>query len=188
MLLAVLSCSLLAGVRLRFLMWASSTARRRRRASPRFGRMSSSTAANTLKVRKDHNDMTRNVRIVLAQLYSSPSLERNVASLKDALERARSEGADIIIFPEFYVQGVLADAPEKVFTSEDGDAKQQFAALAKEFGIDIVIGTLVEKVQEHDERSNIREQKTYNTAYYFDKSGNTLGQYRKRNLCVLPEP
>lgn len=140
--------------------------------------------------------MSRNIRIVLAQLYSSPSLARNIASLKDALEQARSEQADIIIFPEFYVQGVLADAPEKVFTSEDGDAKQQFADLAKVYGVDIVIGTLVEKVEEHDEPKNAREQKTYNTAYYFDKNGNTLGQYRKRNLCgcqylihwLLPHP
>ena len=106
--------------------------------------------------------MPRPVRITLAQLYSSPDISRNLATLKESLAKASSEKADIIMFPEFYVQGVLSESPEKVFT--DGTAREELAALAKEYNIDVVVGTLVEKVAvpaEHDE--SIREHKTFNT-------------------------
>lgn len=105
--------------------------------------------------------MPRPVRIALAQLESSPHLERNLKNLKSAIQQAKAETARVVIFPEFFVQGVLADAPEKVFN--DGSARLEVAALAKENDIDICIGTLVESHEQHSQAAKAREQKPFNT-------------------------
>ena len=107
--------------------------------------------------------MPRPIRIALAQLESSPHLERNVQNLKDAVSRAKAEKANLVILPEFFVQGTLADSPEKVF---DGTARQDFAALAKEQDIDIVVGTLVESHESQTQDANAREKKPFNTCVY----------------------
>ena len=104
--------------------------------------------------------MPRLLRIALAQLESSPHLERNVQNLRNAVSQAKAEKANLIIFPEFYVQGVIADSPEKVL---DGSARDDFAALAKENDIDIVIGTLVEERAANSHGQDVREQKPFNT-------------------------
>lgn len=126
--------------------------------------------------------MPRPLRIALAQLESSPHLERNLKNLRDTVAQSKAEKAQLVIFPEFFVQGVLADSPEKVFS--DGSARDDLAALAKEHDIDICIGTLVESHDQHSEAANAREKKPFNVSYYFDRHGKTLGTYHKRNLCT----
>lgn len=55
----------------------------------------------------------RKLRLALCQLNSTPDIKANVQKLEDSVAWAESEKADIVIFPEYYVQGIVAESPEK---------------------------------------------------------------------------
>ena len=106
--------------------------------------------------------MPRPVRIALCQLNSSPNVEANLAKLEDYIKKAAADHANIAIFPEYYVQGIVSDAPHLIF--KDGEVHTDVSQLAVNYKIDVVIGTLVERVAEmatHEE--TIRDHKVYNT-------------------------
>lgn len=106
------------------------------------------------------------LRIALAQLYSSPEVEGNISQLEEAVHKASKEGCHIIIFPEYYTQGIVADSPDKII--KDNSVQERMKELAKSAEIDIVIGTLVESLPEHGQHPvNAREHKTYNTYVQF---------------------
>jgi predicted amidohydrolase len=106
--------------------------------------------------------MPRPLRIALAQLYSTPEFKTNIKNLEQAVEQAARDKCQLIVFPEYYTQGIVAEAPHKVF--EDKSVHENVCDLAKRFQIDIVIGTLVEKVPESKQQdSKSVQHKTYNT-------------------------
>lgn len=147
--------------------------------------------------------MGRPLRIALAQLNSTPEVHTNIKNLQEAVEKAAQDGCQLIVFPEYYTQGIVADAPHKVIN--DTGVQESMCELAKKAQIDIVIGTLVERLSEAKQHEvNAREHRPYNTyvtdfdpalckmlirsallhrAYYISKRGEILGKYRKRNLC-----
>ncbi|KAK9900272.1 carbon-nitrogen hydrolase [Cystobasidium minutum MCA 4210] len=125
--------------------------------------------------------MGRPLRIALAQLYSTPNVKTNLDNLEEAVQNAAKEGCQLIVFPEYYTQGIVADSPHKVL--KDTTVQDSMCELAKKCQIDIVIGTLVEHLSEAQQHeTNAREHRPYNTAYYISKQGEILGRYRKRNL------
>jgi predicted amidohydrolase len=106
--------------------------------------------------------MGRPLRIALAQLYSTPELQTNLENLEKAVHQAAQDNCQIIVFPEYYAQGIVADAPHKVF--KDTEVRDTVRELAKKAQIDIVIGTLVEKLPvSKDQDAHPREHKTFNT-------------------------
>jgi len=171
--------------------------------------------------------MPRPIRIGLCQLTSAATIEEGFTKVDNAIASIAEQGGNLAIFPEYFVQGIVADAPHKIF--DEGDWEQHVSGLARKYGMDICIGTFVEKVVDRDEGEgeNVEEggengkggEKTYNTyvcacvralswewcgglaatwlagdggyvpaglthgrAYYFNKTGEAVGKYRKRNL------
>lgn len=106
--------------------------------------------------------MGRPLRIALAQLYSTAEVKTNIKNLQEAVENAAEEGCQLIVFPEYYTQGIVADAPHKVL--KDTTVQDAMCDLAKKCQIDIVIGTLVETLSEAKQHeTSAREHKPYNT-------------------------
>lgn len=106
--------------------------------------------------------MPRPLRIALAQLYSSSEVKTNIQNLQQAVQKAAQDGCQLIVFPEYYTQGIVAEAPHKVLS--DTSVQDAVCDLAKESQIDIVIGTLVEKVPESKQQdAKSVQHKTYNT-------------------------
>lgn len=119
--------------------------------------------------------MPRRIKIALCQLTSAPTIEEGFKKVDDTIKQVSSQGADLAIFPEYFVQGIVKDAPHKVV--DEGEWQQHVSKLAVTYGMDICIGTFVEKVQLRD-----GEERTHNNAYYFNKKGEAVGKYTKRNL------
>lgn len=65
-------------------------------------------------------------------------------ALEDALKTASEGECNLAIFPEYFLQGIVAETPEKVYNHGEGP-QEEVAQLARSYGLDIVIGTLVEK-------------------------------------------
>jgi len=130
--------------------------------------------------------MPRPIKIALCQLTSPPTVKEGFLKLESTIKEITAQGgADLAIFPEYFVQGIVADAEHKIF--DEGEWEEHVSGIAKEHGLDICVGTFVERVREKDGGEDggggggVKEKK-YNTAYYFNKTGEVVGKYRKRNL------
>ena len=78
--------------------------------------------------------------------------------------------SNIIVFPEDFITGPIKFRQDLV--DSDGKFKKHFQRLAKEYNIDIVTGSFLER----DEKG------IYNTTYYIDSKGVVKSRYRKVNL------
>ena len=88
--------------------------------------------------------MPRPIRIGLCQLTSANTIEEGFTKVDSAIAEIASQGGNLAIFPEYFVQGIVADAPHKIF--DEGKWEQHVSELARKYGMDICIGTFVEKV------------------------------------------
>ncbi|KAI8460928.1 carbon-nitrogen hydrolase [Phakopsora pachyrhizi] len=109
-------------------------------------------------------------------------VEHNFERAKDMIIQASSIGSQLIIFPEYFLTG-LVDGKVRLVIDELGvrSILDRFRGLAKSYQIDIVTGTIVEGV----DTPSTPIQKLSNTCYYIDKLGEVVGRYRKKNLCTL---
>ncbi|THH16688.1 hypothetical protein EW146_g3991 [Bondarzewia mesenterica] len=124
--------------------------------------------------------MPRPLRIAICQFASEPpskgsndSVSTNVARLESFVSSATSQHADLIVFPEYFLTGVIAEHLH--LASDEGHWVEMLQNLARKYSIDIVAGTIVEK-------SSLNDEHLFNTARYIDKHGEVLGEYRKKNL------
>jgi predicted amidohydrolase len=122
--------------------------------------------------------MPRNLRIAICQFESvtppSPSnVDRNFARFEDFVKSAASQGADVVVFPEYALQGIVAQHQHLV--GDEGEWLEPMQKLAVRYKIDIVPGTIVERGPED-------HKPLYNVAYYIDSKGQVIGKYKKRNL------
>lgn len=112
------------------------------------------------------------VQFKINQFYQNDNLLRAEKFIK----KASNLKAGIIIFPEYFVNGPNLDNLKNFDTS--GRQKKYFQNLAKNYRIDIVAGSIVEKDR----------KKLYNTSYYIDSGGKVLAKYRKINLWHTEKP
>jgi len=90
------------------------------------------------------------------------------------IQRAAALEAHVIVFPEYFVTGLIWG--KKEFVDFKGNYRKHFQNLARKFSIDIVAGSIVEG----------DAYGWFNTTYYIDSKGKISGVYRKVNLW-LPE-
>ncbi|KAF8589073.1 carbon-nitrogen hydrolase [Ramaria rubella] len=126
--------------------------------------------------------MPRPLRIAICQFASEPpttaSVSNNFAKLEGFVSSAASQQADLIVFPEYFLTGVIAEHLH--LASDEGHWLEELKTLAQQYKIDIVAGTIVEKSPQNSAH-------LFNTARYIDKHGQVLGEYRKKHLwhpCV----
>ncbi|MEW6686896.1 MAG: carbon-nitrogen hydrolase family protein [Candidatus Edwardsbacteria bacterium] len=115
--------------------------------------------------------MNQVIRVGAAQMeiiYND--YEGNLKRCEAMLKEAALEKVEILCFPEYFSTGVPPKA-EPIPGPTIDFLKQK----AKEYGIEIIGGTIVEE----------RDNKLYNTCCYISKKGEILGKYSKIHLWLV---
>src|ERR1700680_697359 len=100
--------------------------------------------------------------------------QENLEKAEQFIQQAVAQEADLVVFPEDFIAGPLDGRVD--LADFDQRYVKHFQKLATQYHIDIVPGSIIEG----------DENGLYNTAYYIDRHGDILSQYRKLNLW-LPE-
>jgi deaminated glutathione amidase len=111
------------------------------------------------------------MRVALCQIPVSSRAEVNSGRVRDALERAADQGADLAVFPEATQVRFGSDlrvAAEPL----DGPFCSGLAAAAKDTGVALVAGVF----------EPAPDGRVYNTAVAFDGRGERVASYRKLHL------
>ena len=96
--------------------------------------------------------------------------EVNLTRIEDFVKKASAQKAHIIVFPEYFITGPVEEEIE--YADTKGIYKKVLADYAEKHTIDIVAGSIVERIGE----------KSYNTSYYISAKGEILGMHRKKHL------
>ncbi|KAL8292295.1 hypothetical protein RQP46_001761 [Phenoliferia psychrophenolica] len=135
----------------------------------------------------------RPVRFALVQFNPLPpdhSPNAPLENLKRAhafVEQAAEKGANIVVFPEYFISGIVADEKHWGLAQREHDPSHvpgeveastwlhTFCELAIKHQIDIVAGTIVEKATDKVDGKDVLS----NVAHYINKKGEILGRYKK---------
>jgi len=114
------------------------------------------------------------VRAAAVQLTSTADRERNLATADRLTRAAAAAGAELVVLPEKWA--VLGTPEETVAGAEpfDGPALAWAAATARELGIDLVAGSIAERVAGAERGSN--------TSVHFGPDGEEKAVYRKVHM------
>ncbi len=118
----------------------------------------------------------KNVTVAAVQMYCDRSREENIAAAEQAVRRAASEGAQIILLPElfetrYFCQERNYDSYRLAAPLEENPAVAHFQKLAAELKV-------VLPVSFFEREGNV----TYNSAAVIDGDGSVLGVYRKTHI------
>jgi predicted amidohydrolase len=114
------------------------------------------------------------VRAAAVQLTSTADRERNLATADRLTRAAAKAGAELVVLPEKWA--VLGTPEETAAGAEpfDGPALAWARAIARELGIDLVAGSIAERVPDRDKGSN--------TSAHFGPDGELRAVYRKLHM------
>lgn len=99
--------------------------------------------------------------------------DENFAKAEQMIRQAMSEQPDVLVLPETWNTGFFPKEELAALSDRDGQrVKAEIGALAKEYRVNIVAGSV----------SNLREEKVYNTAMVFDRTGQCIASYDKTHL------
>ena len=105
--------------------------------------------------------------------YQDP--EENTRRMEEKIRAAVREKPDLIVLPELWTSGYSVEIfhdIQKFAQPETGPAVSMLKRMAKEYGVYIVGGSMVEQ----------RGNKCYNTCFLVDRQGNVAGRYSKMHL------
>jgi predicted amidohydrolase len=116
----------------------------------------------------------------VVQMTSTADVDRNLATAEDLVERAASRGAVFIALPENFA--FLRSEGEPVPESQplDGPWVQRMAGLARRLELNLLLGSIPERVE--------GEQRIQNTSVLLGPDGATLAVYRKIHLFDIDLP
>src|SRR6478672_4425710 len=116
--------------------------------------------------------------IVVAVAQVGPTVgdvQANLALARRYAGRAAARGADLVVFPECFVQGyALRRSVLALGEPLDGPIVAALGAIAAETGIAIVSGLLEANPADRD--------RPFNAAVVIGRDGRTVGSYRKTHL------
>ncbi|MFZ1062089.1 MAG: carbon-nitrogen hydrolase family protein [Acidimicrobiales bacterium] len=124
--------------------------------------------------------MAETLRVAALQMRSGTDKEKNVASAIDLVHAAADQGATYVQLPEYCSFYGTARYYEGVSETVPGPTTNQLADVARERGISVHLGSVLE-TSPHDRRS-------YNTSVLIDASGAILATYRKVHLFDVDVP
>ena len=97
----------------------------------------------------------------------------NFVKAEKLIREAAACKPDVIVLPETWNTGFFPKETLHSIADRDGAAvKRMIGSLAKEYGINIVAGSV----------ANLKNGKIYNTAYVFDRTGRVIAEYDKTHL------
>jgi predicted amidohydrolase len=114
------------------------------------------------------------LRAAAVQLNATDDKERNLAAAESLVREAAGEGAELVVLPEKW--SVLGP-PETLRAGAeplDGPTITRVRELARELGIDLVAGSIVERVEGRD--------KLANTSVHIGPDGEPKAVYRKIHM------
>jgi predicted amidohydrolase len=108
--------------------------------------------------------------------------EHNFNKAANFIRSAASQGAELAVLPEYHLTNWLPKDPSFAGLCDQWETYlKKYQGLAKECGICIVPGTIVEG---HRGEEN-EEDRLLNVCYFIGKEGDVVGKYVKKNLwCV----
>ena len=114
------------------------------------------------------------MRAAAVQLTSTPDRGRNLEAADRLTREAAAQGAELVVLPEKWP--VLGTPEETAAGAEpfDGPALRWASATARELGIDLVAGSIAERVEGADRGSN--------TSVHFGPDGTQMAVYRKVHM------
>ena len=114
------------------------------------------------------------MRASAVQLNSNDDKARNLEIAERLVRRAADEGAELVVLPEKF--NLIGSLEQLVAGAEplDGPTLRWAGALARELGLWLVAGSVVEQVEGDD--------KLRNTSVLFDPEGATRAVYRKIHM------
>ena len=127
------------------------------------------------------------MKVALAQIGVEPGDVRgNVDRAVAAVERAAASGADLVALPEMFSVGYFAfDLYARTAEPVGGETHQRLAAAAREHGVAVLAGTVVEDLGATAAQTDLAvpaETGLANTAVFFDRDGQRRALYRKHHL------
>jgi len=115
------------------------------------------------------------VRAAAVQLNSNQDKQRNLATADRLTRAAAADGAQLILLPEKWTAlGTDDDYYRAAETLEDGEAVEWARSTARELGVDLVAGSVVERREGRD--------KLGNTSIHFGPDGEQKAVYRKIHM------
>jgi len=114
------------------------------------------------------------VRAGAIQLNATDDFDRNLATADRLARDAAGRGAELIVLPEKWT---VLGTPEQLEAGAqplDGPAISWAQGIAREFGIDVIAGSIVERVQGREKRAN--------TSVHVSPDGEVRAVYRKIHM------
>jgi predicted amidohydrolase len=114
------------------------------------------------------------VRVAAVQLNSTEALDRNLEAADRFTRAAAADGAQLVVLPEKW--NVLGTHEQMAAAAQplDGPALSWASATARELGIDLVAGSIVERVA--------GRENGHNTSVHFGPDGEARATYRKIHM------
>jgi deaminated glutathione amidase len=114
------------------------------------------------------------VRVAAVQLNSTAEQASNLAAADRLTRAAAADGATLIVLPEKWTaigsEEELREAAEPL----DGPSVRWARAIAGELGVDLIAGSILERVEGHERLAN--------TSLHVDPSGELKAAYRKLHM------
>ena len=108
--------------------------------------------------------------------------EHNFNKAANFIRSAAQQGAELVVLPEYHLTNWLPKDPGFVGLCDRWETYlRKYRDLAKECGICIVPGTIVESHRNAEKD----EDKLLNVCYFIDHQGNIAGKYIKKNLWYV---
>jgi predicted amidohydrolase len=108
---------------------------------------------------------------------------QNFAKAAEFVRSAASQGAQLAVLPEYHLTNWKPHEPEFLELAKEWKTYLGwYTDLAKEVGICIVPGTIVEW---HEELGGGEGERLLNVAYFIDGTGEVIGKYVKKNLWYV---
>jgi deaminated glutathione amidase len=114
------------------------------------------------------------MRAGAVQLNATDDTDRNLATADRLVRQAAAKGAELVVLPEKWT--VLGDPEHLVAGAQplDGAAIGWARSVARELGIDLIAGSIVERVEGRSKRAN--------TSVHVGPDGDVHGIYRKIHM------
>jgi predicted amidohydrolase len=119
------------------------------------------------------------MRAAAIQMNSTEDCERNLATADRLVRAAAARGATLVVLPEKW--NMLGTTEQQVAGAEglDGPAIEWARATARELAIDLVAGSIVERIPSPTPATGSKQA---NTSVHVAPDGELLGVYRKIHL------